>query len=337
MNHNFLRDACLLLSFFLSSQAMALGNYAERVDVQQFAAQMTEKHGFNKEDLLSLFRGTRFQPAVIKAILPPVDPKVRSWRTYRARFVEQRRIANGLRFWQEHAAALDTAAQRYGVPAEIVVAIIGIETLYGRDMGKHQTWAALTTLAFDYPPRAALFRAELEELLLLAREKSLDTRRFTGSYAGALGLPQFLPSSYRRYAVDFDGDGRIELATSPHDAIGSVAHFLQQHGWAPGEKIASLALISGDSYLALADGEVKPKYTQAELAAHGISSGYDFAAEQKCALIDLVTPNERTEYWLGLQNFFAITRYNRSSFYAMSVYQLAEALRAQRMAALAKP
>ncbi len=302
-------------------------NFAERLEVQRFVDTLVEKHGFDKAALLGLFRQARFEPEVLKAILPPPTPAARSWQAYRARFIETRRIKKGLAFWKAHDAALRRATQTYGVPAEIIVAIIGIETFYGGNTGHYQTFSALSTLAFNYPPRADLFRRELEELLLLARERKLDPLTYTGSFAGALGLPQFLPSSLRHYAVDFDGDGVIDLTGDAQDAIGSVASFLSQHGWQKGGSVALATRVTGTRYTELADGRVDPQFTPSDLKAHGIKAAQPLATDTKLALVDLATPGKPTEYWLGFANFYTLTRYNRSSFYAMSVYQLGEKLR----------
>jgi len=325
-----MRPLLLLLAVALCSPAHA-GHYAQRDDVRTFVREMHDRHGFDPERLDALFRRTQPIAAVIKAIMPPKDPAVRSWQAYRARFVEPRRIAAGRRFMQVHAAELAAAEARFGVPAEIVAAIIGVETIYGRHMGRFGTFAALTTLAFDYPPRAELFRRELEELLLLAREEQRSPLAYTGSYAGALGLPQFLPSSIRRFAIDFDGNGRIDLAASPADAIGSVANFLAGHGWEPGGPLAVTVTVAGDGAQALLDEGIAPRRTPREMQ----ESGPKFSAldaggvipDLPAALIDLVTPQAATEYRLGYRNFYVITRYNRSSFYAAAVMDLAAALR----------
>lgn len=316
----------LLLSLFLATTTPRADTFAGRADVQRFVAEMSERHGFDSRQLLTLFAGTRPIPAVIRAIKPPADPGIRSWHAYRGRFVEPKRIAAGRRFMAQHGAELARAEARYGVPAEIIAAVIGVETIYGKHMGKFQTFAALATLTFDYPPRAELFRRELEELLLLAREEQRDPLSYAGSYAGALGLPQFLPSSRRRYAVDFDGDGRINLATSPADAIGSVAHFLAEHGWQRGGPIALDVRAAGDGVQALLDAGITPQRLPSEMKGMGVAS--DNAPEEAAALIDLITPNAPTEYRLGYRNFYVITRYNRSSFYAAAVMDLAAALRA---------
>jgi membrane-bound lytic murein transglycosylase B len=309
----------------------AAQDYAKREEVRAFVARMAEKHGFRRDALLRLFHRARFEPAVIQAISPPREPGIRSWSAYRLRYLDAPRIGGGLSFWQRNADALDEAQARFDVPPEIIVAIIGIETLYGRMTGGYQTLSALATLAFDYPPRAELFRGELEELLLLGREQHRDAAEFRGSYAGALGLPQFLPSSYRRYAIDFDGDGAVDLDASAADAIGSVAYFLQQHGWRSGGRIAVPALVP-EQARALADGEVRPKYSPEELAQHGITPGDGSGEDENAAVVDLVSVDAPTEYWLGFENFYVLTRYNRSSFYAMAVFQLAETLREARAA-----
>ncbi len=314
-----------------TSTAMAQG-YAEREDVREFVAAVAQRHGFDQSALLEQFRSASFQPRVLRAITPPRDPKIRSWRVYRARFLDAARIDGGRLFWARHGAALREATARFGVPEEIVVAIIGVETIYGRITGDFQTLSALATLAFDYPPRAELFRTELEELLLLARDMGRPPEAFRGSYAGALGLPQFLPSSYRRHALDFDADGAVDLTGSPADAIGSVARFLQQHGWNPGGPIALRASVPGEAATQLADGSVLPKHSAEVLAQHGIAAAGPIEPGEASALIDLVSPDAPTEYWLGFRNFYVLTRYNRSSFYAMAVFQLAQALREARLA-----
>lgn len=323
----------LLLSLALLSGGLRAENYAQRDDVQAFIADMHVRHGFDSEALTGLFRQTRPIAAVIKAIMPPKDPGVRSWRAYRARFVEPKRIAAGQHFMRIHAAQLAAAETEFGVPADIIAAIIGVETIYGRQLGNFGTFAALTTLAFDYPPRAELFRRELEELLLLAREEGRDPLEYLGSYAGALGLPQFLPSSRRRFAIDFDHDGRIDLSGSAIDAIGSVANFLAAHGWEREAPIATAVSASGNGVQALVDEGIVPQRMPQQMATvnvslAGVGAGATVIADRPAALIDLITPNATTEYRLGYRNFYVITRYNRSSFYAAAVMDLAAALRA---------
>lgn len=303
-------------------------DYATREDVRAFVADMAQQ-GIAPDDLLAAFHHARHLPAVIKAIQPPKDPGIRSWQSYRGRFVEPKRIAAGLRFWHDHQQTLDRVEQDYGVPAEIVVAIIGIETIYGRHTGKFQTFSALATLAFDYPPRADLFRRELSSLLLLAKDEQRNPLSYRGSYAGALGLPQFLPSSVRQWAVDYDGDGRIDLTASASDAIGSVGRFLSAHGWIRGGVIS--LPVEADPAAAdplVAEG-IKPARLAPTLTGLGVRTATALP-DQPAALIDLITPDAPTEYRLGFQNFYVITRYNHSSFYAAAVEDLATTLRSAR-------
>lgn len=308
--------------------------YADRPEAQQFIDEMTEKHGFDRDALTYLFRRAEFLPSVIKYISPPKDPGVRSWQRYRSRFIEPMRIKAGIAFWDRYADTIRAASEKYGVPEEIIVGIIGVETIYGRNTGNYQTLSALSTLTFDYPRRAELFRRELEALLLMAREQHADPLDYRGSYAGALGLPQFLPSSVRNYAVDFDGDGHIDLLRSPADAIGSVARYMQMHGWETGAPVAVRAVVAADADLApLIANDITPAFDAATLASHGVTAADTAATPGKTAFVEFVTPGEDSEYWLGYQNFYVITRYNRSSFYAMSVFQLGEAVKAARLAA----
>ncbi|MBK7955597.1 MAG: lytic murein transglycosylase B [Candidatus Accumulibacter sp.] len=301
-------------------------SFSQDPQVRAFIVDMHEQHGFDVTHLTQQFAAIRPNAIVLRAIRPPAVPeKQRSWQRYRERFVNSQRVGGGLSFWQKHAATLQRAQAIYGVPAEVIVAIIGVETVYGQNMGSFGVLEALASLAFNYPPRAEFFRGELEQFLLLARENGVSPLDIKGSYAGAIGIPQFMPSSQRRFAVDFDGDDRIDLRGSNSDAIGSVARFLQQHGWQTGAPVAVPARVNGDPAALLAMG-IKPSLTVRELARDGVVAAAD--GDLPAALIDLVTPGAATEYWLGFDNFYVITRYNRSSFYAMSVFQLAEALRA---------
>lgn len=326
---------CLAL---LSGPGLASGSYAERPEAIGFAQAMQEKHGFDSNQLLSVLDRARREPRVLELIRPPATPGARSWQRYRARFLESRRIAGGLAFWQEHERTLQDAAERYGVPPEIVVAIIGVETFYGRNTGNFETLSALATLAFDYPPRASLFTRELEQLFLLAREQGRDPDSYYGSYAGAIGYPQFLPGSIRSYAVDFDGNGHVDFDNDPADAIGSVAHYLAQHGWIRDAAVAVPALLSPETNAqVLVDAGIEPTLTAAQLAGSGVTPASANPPDAPATLVDLATPGAATEYWLGYRNFYAITRYNKSSFYAMAVFQLARALREQHQTGAGTP
>jgi len=320
--------AALLSLSLLAGPGFANGSYAEREEAVSFARGMQEKHGFDSSEMLAALARAQHDPRVIQLIRPSSSPSVRSWQRYRARFLETRRIESGLAFWQEHEATLQAASERYGVPPEIVVAIIGVETFFGRNTGNFETVSALATLAFDYPPRAALFLRELEQLFLLARDQGRDPFTYYGSYAGAIGYPQFLPSSIRNYAVDFDGSGRIDFDNEPADAIGSVAHYLAQHGWARGEPVAVPALLAPETDAqALIDAGIEPALTPEQLANAGVTPATADPHTAPATLVDLASPGAETEYWLGYRNFYVITRYNKSSFYAMAVFDLARALR----------
>jgi membrane-bound lytic murein transglycosylase B len=305
----------------------AAQGYAERAEVRTFIAEMVERHAFSRRALEDLFAKAQYQDTIVTAITP-LAPGVRSWNTYRASFINPRRIESGVRFWRTNAATLERATRAFGVPPEIVVAIIGVETEYGRNAGSFRVLDALATLAFDYPPRADYFRSELEQYLLYARESRLDATALKGSYAGAIGIPQFMPSSIRRFGVDFDGDGRRDLRGSAADAIGSVANFLAAHGWAPGAPVALPARVEGEAYRGFADGDIVPIYRADVLREAGVQFADSVAAETPCALIELESPDDLPVHLVGLQNFYALTRYNRSSFYAAAVNELGEELRA---------
>ncbi len=305
--------------------------FSESPEVQEFIQDMYALHGFDMAQLTRQFASIHSNATVLRAIRPAAVPELqRSWQRYRARFLNERRLIHGLRFWQENRVELIRAEALYGVPQEIIVAIIGVETEYGRNTGKFSVLEALATLAFDYPPRAPFFRKELEHFLLLARENGNSPLDYKGSYAGAIGIPQFMPSSQRNYAVDFDGDERIDLRGSVADAIGSVARFLHLHGWQPRQPVAIPASLEmGSDPAGLLAAGIKPQRPLRELQAQGVIALANAASliDTPAALIDLPSPEVPTEYWIGFDNFYVITRYNRSSFYAMSVFMLGESLR----------
>jgi len=322
----------LAMAYAMPVSAGAAKHYAGRRDVREFIAEMVEKHGFVGEELRTLFGRARFQPTIIAAITPPTTPHAKSWQTYRALFLTPQRIEAGVEFLEQQREALARAVELYGVPEEIVVAIIGVETVYGRNTGNYRVIDALSTLAFDYPPRAEFFRGELENYLLYARDAGIDTLALKGSYAGAIGIPQFMPGSYRRYAVDLDGDGKQDLSGSFADAIGSVANFLKAHGWHSGEPVAYAAQVQGARYRTLIDAGIKPATRWGDLSDYGVSAAGDAEADAPCALIELTTPGEASEFLVGLNNFYVLTRYNRSSMYATAVLELAQAVKAASQA-----
>ncbi len=321
---------CLLLGLLLGATAAQAGsvNYAQRDDVRQFITEMVDRHGFAGRELRRLFSRVHHQPAIVRAITPPAQAHAKSWQDYRALFLSRERIDAGLRFRERHSEALVRAAQQFGVPPEIIVAIIGVETAYGRNMGGYRVMDALTTLAFDFPRRGEFFRSELEHYLLYTREAGIDALGMLGSYAGAIGIPQFMPGSYRRFALDYDGDGRRDLRGSAVDAIGSVANFLSAHGWEAGQPVAAPAQVTDGRFRPLADAGIKPLYRVGDLGSFGVTHSQPLPPETLCALVELETPGQPAEYWIGLQNFYAITRYNRSSFYAVAVIELGRALAA---------
>lgn len=313
-------------------------NFASRVEVKTFISEMVEKHGFEQAALLEAFSRISPDPKVLALMNPPKTSIQRSWRNYRARFLQPVRIDGGLSFWRQHADALTRASAAHGVPPEIIVAIIGIETVYGRNTGNFPVMQSLATLGFDYPSRAPYFRRELEQFLLHARENGLDPLKARGSYAGAIGMPQFMPGSIRNFARDLDGNGQIDLQASPADAIGSVARFLQIHGWTAGQKTHFPAtLAAGANPQPLLDRGPKPDLSIADLRSHGITSPLSLPADQPLMLVDLVNADAPPDYVIGTGNFYAITRYNRSFLYAMAVIELAEALRTRHQPASPPP
>lgn len=313
------------------SPQTAASNYEKREEVQAFIESLVQRHGFDPKELSRTFAEVRKQPDALRLIAPPPKTFKRSWSAYRARFLDRSRIDGGIEFWSQHRATLERAASIYGVPPEVIVAIIGVETIYGRVTGSFPTLDALTTLAFDYPRRAEFFRGELESLLLLARDRRLDLQDTRGSYAGAIGLPQFMPSSIRNYAVDFDKDGKIDLRNSPVDAIGSVARFLAEHGWVPGGQPYYPTRIGANARLEpLIEAGIEPQYTISELSGFGVGVIGSVPDGTQLALIDLPDGDAAPTYLLGARNFYVVTRYNRSSFYATAVLDLAQELRSGR-------
>ena len=295
-------------------------------ELESFIEEMVRKHKFNDAALRQLFAKVEANPAVINAMSAPIT--ARPWHEFRSRYVDHTRINGGVTFWREHAETLARARRKFGVPEEIIVATIGAESIYGRHTGGFGVLEALTMLAFQYPPRAELFRSELEQYLLLAREARFDATGMKGSYAGAIGIPQFLPSSYRRYAIDFNGDGKRDLVKSPADAIGSVANYYKSHGWRAGEAIAVPAEVGSESTLALLALGVKPRIKISEMRRRGISPAAPVNEEAEAALF-VVESETGPRYWLGFNNFHVITRYNRSINYALAVHELARELRAR--------
>jgi membrane-bound lytic murein transglycosylase B len=341
MTANILRTVVLVAALsFGGAPASAAVSYAKRDDVKQFISVMMQKHGFTKKQLESVFARVQAQPGVLKSMTLAPESS-RAWRSYRAIFLSPQRIDAGVRFWSRHTEVLERASAEFGVPEEIILGIIGVETTYGRNMGSYRVIDTLTTLAFDSPNRGEFFRSQLESFLLYTRETKTDVFRMKGSYAGAIGIPQFMPGSYRRFAVDYDGDGRKDLAESPADAVGSVANFLREHGWQRGQMTAVPATVTGPAARLLVDSGVKPLYRAADLPSFGVKPARDLDDDTLCSLIELESPDQPSQYWVGLHNFWVLTRYNRAVFYGVAVLELGRAVKeakaAQSAAAEPKP
>lgn len=314
--------------------AVATSGAQERLDpaneIQPFAREMAAEHGIDPGEIEAALAGARVLSHVLEAMQRPAEAK--PWRDYRPIFLTEQRIAGGVEFWNSHAPLLERARAQFGVPEHIIVAIIGVETYYGRRAGSIRVLDALATLGFRYPRRAPFFRRELGHFLALGAEEKLDITAIVGSYAGAMGIPQFIPSSYRAYSVDFDADGRRDLIGSVADAIGSVAAYLSRHGWVRDAAIALPARVSGDAAGTLAAKGLEPHTSIAEFAHAGIEPAVRVPADTNAALIEL-EGTQGIEYWLGFRNFYVVTRYNRSPLYAMAVHQLADAIAARRRGA----
>lgn len=294
---------------------------ADLPGIPAFIDEMVAKHQFKRDELQQAFSRAEYRTDVIESITKPAILK--PWVEYRPNFINPQRIDGGVKFWNKYSAALKRAEQQYGVPQEIIIGVIGVETMYGRNAGRYRALDALTTLAFDFPRRADFFREELAQYLLLAREQSFDLMSIQGSYAGALGIPQFMPSSYRRYAVDFNGNGKIDLLLEPEDAIGSVANYLKQYGWRASEPVALLSKVDDEKRLG-AVGDVRPYIAWRDV---GVTPLKKPDTELPPAWLLDFTVESGKEYWLVFNNFNVIMRYNNSNYYAMSVFQLADAIR----------
>ncbi len=316
----------------------AFADYTMREDVRDYIAEVSAEHDFDEAQLLDLFARAERKESIRKAMSRPAE-KTLKWFEYRKIFLKEPRISQGLEFWAANADTLERAEARYGVPPEYIVAIIGVETRYGRITGGFRVIDALATLSFDYPTesgrdRSDFFRKELTQFLLLAREEEKDPLSLSGSYAGAMGYGQFIPSSFRAYSVDFDGDGQRDIWNNETDAIGSVANYFAEHGWEADEPVVVLAGVSAGadfvSLDALANSTLKPERTVGELAAMGLEVG-ETDPVRNAALFKMILEDD-AEYWLGLDNFYVISRYNRSRLYSLAVHQLAELIRAEQLA-----
>jgi membrane-bound lytic murein transglycosylase B len=320
----------LLVSCLWAASSYATDNYGVNPAARVVADELVLEEGFNRDALMEVFAQAQRKDSILEAIARPAE-KTKPWYEYRAIFLNESREYQGAAFFAKHRATLERAEREFGVPAEIIVAIIGVETYYGRSAGNYRVLDALATLAFDYPPRAPFFTSELKHYLILTRDQGMDPTDLMGSYAGAMGYGQFMPSSYRSYAIDFDGDGKIDIWKNPVDAIGSVANYFKQHGWRQGEAVvaaADVAATTPDSIFVQSRDDLTPQRTVAQFAADGVAPRIKLDPNA-LAIAMKFELKKSYEYWLGLHNFYVITRYNQSAMYAMSVYQLSQRLAAR--------
>ena len=314
--------AALCLSLVAPPAASAA--YHERADVKAYVDELVSRHSFERAALEDLFRRAARQERVIAAMERPAEAL--PWHKYREIFLTDARVDAGVRYWREHRGVLERAAARFAVPPRIILAILGVETLYGARTGGFPVFDTLVTLGFDYPRRAEFFRRELTEFLLLCRGDEIDCAALTGSYAGAMGYGQFIPSSYRAYAIDFDGDGARDL-WSAADAIGSIANYLARHGWDGHAALGEYVAIGAGDYEALLNRELKPWLSVADLAGRGVRVEGFTPREPQFALFDFLHENGDRRIWVGYNNFYVITRYNTSRRYAMAVHRLGQLIR----------
>jgi len=319
----------LLLSLLLAISAGAQAKTPDQLRAD-FIEQMVSQHGFSKKEVTRILYQAHLRQPILDAISRPAE-KTLNWSEYRNIFIQPSRIQGGVDFWRRHADTLARAEREYGVPPQIIVAILGVETRYGAHTGSYRVLDALHTLGFHYPRRGKFFREQLSHFLRFAREEKILPTLPTGSYAGAMGVPQFMPDSFRIYAIDFDGDGRRDIWNNPQDVIGSVAnYFVKKGGWIPGDQVAYPVGEIDKVPQSLIDAGAKPSLSPAQLQAAGISIDARLAPDDKVSLIEFAT-HEGPEFWVGLHNFYAIMRYNPRTKYAMAVYQLSEAIRQRHL------
>ena len=317
-----------LVAMMLPAQAQNVQVDGLKPEVNAFVTRMTRDHGFDSIELGRMFLQLEANQTIIRAFNAPAT--ARPWSYFRKLYVTSSRIEGGVEFWNEHAELLERASNFYGVPEEIIVSIIGVETIYGRYTGKFRIVDALYTLGFEVPRRSQFFQGQFEHFLLLSRENGFDAESVTGSFAGAMGIPQFMPSSYRQYAVDFDGDGRADLLNSVADAVGSVANYLSRFGWEEGEQIVLPAKVSTKDTEKLERLGTKPSLTVAQLRSRGVEADGNVADDVDAGFF-ILEDEQGPLYFISLKNFYVITRYNRSNNYAMAVYQLSQEIERQRL------
>jgi membrane-bound lytic murein transglycosylase B len=318
-----------LLSITTISFAEKQPPLSQRTDVNAFIQEMVKDYNFNEQQLTTLFNQAHINARAIELTTTPYEAK--PWFTYRKHFITQARIDNGVIFWHKYHEQFQTVSERTGIPPEILVAIVGVETHYGKERGSFSAMDALTSLAFDFPRRAAFFRKELREYLLLCREQGWDPLTIKGSYAGALGQPQFMPSSYRYYAVSYDGKSKPNLFNNENDVIASIGNYFKKHGWQKDQPIAVIAVVKGDKFNTLPpqdkDGKIiKPTLSLQEFANYNVTPMTPQASDLNAILMPFQL-EDSNQYWFGFTNFYMITRYNTSKLYALAVYQLAEEIK----------
>lgn len=319
----------LCLLFLVSPHASAVeltgGDYLGREDVSQFISEMVASSDYTESELVALFSQVEKQEHLFEKLNRPAEKEL-EWFQYRQIFIKEKRIDQGVAFWKKHQSLLQQVSAETGVPEEIIVAIIGVETFYGAYKGKDPVFDSLVTLAFDYPKRAKFFLRELEQFLLLVKEQDLVARDLKGSYAGAMGMPQFISSSYRYYAVDQDQDGSANLFDSIPDIIGSVANYFFKHGWERDLPVARPLIALEQNRIDELNVGIKPEYRWQDLKRSGLATRFNLNDDAEVALIRL-EQKDHPEFWAGFENFYVITRYNNSDLYAMAVYQLAKLIR----------
>jgi len=325
-NRRLNRNIAIILVFSLLSVGCG-GGFSSHGPTSDFINALHAQHGFDKVGLRQLLDGVVIKDEILLKIAKPAEAM--PWYKYQRIFLTEERIEAGVKFWRDNALVLEQARRRYGVPPEIITAIIGVETFYGRHTGKYRVLDALSTLAFAYPPRREFFLSELENFLLLCREQNLNPAIPLGSYAGAMGMPQFMPSSFRSYAVDFNGDNKIDLWHGKADVIASVAHYFNRHHWRPGQPIAVPMTAMDDSYKSKLNKSLKPDLRLAELESLNLKITVPLALSEKIKILEL-NQEQGVELWATLENFFVITRYNHSALYAMAVYQLSQSILAKQ-------
>ena len=309
----------LLILFAGSSvQAIDVGD----PKVRDFIDSMVSEHSYDRDTLENFLQQATNQETILEAIARPAE-RTKEWHEYRNIFLTDARVKAGAAFWREHSEALDRTSKETGVAVEILVGIIGVETYFGRRTGNYRVLDALVTLAFEYPPRSKFFRNELEQFLLLVREEEMEAIDATGSYAGAMGRPQFMPSSYRAYAVDSSADGKRDIWTNWADVIGSVANYFVRHGWRSNNQVVAQASLSNQWRGDPPENTLKPQETVTSLSHQGVLFATDLAGDQQSQLLTLIG-DDGEEHWVGFHNFFVITRYNRSVMYALAVHQLGQ-------------